>query len=558
MSPRSRTVLAGASLATGFGVALATLRGADSPALALPWLFAAIGFAAAADNRGGARRRMFRASAILPVLFAAALPVLVRVANLDSRRAHGDEFLTAYFSAHHDFAHTNPFALMPEKWEWPGQFPAPFFFLERVFFSLFGQSMLTLRLAVLIYPALVSVMLYLAVREFLGRGAALAAVVLNAFLAVGVYLETLGLHFVSSTAALMTFFYFAVRVYRTSGIFPAAMAGITCGLCYLTYFSSYIALPLMAGIFGLQLLRERKLRVLENLVIVLAGMLLVLAPFLAYAIRSRDFVWARVSQVSLLTGEWSPFLDAIAGGASKTGVVGGNLMLSLRSFVLDGIGGHGGYDFGRLAFFDRFSLVLFLAGLIASLFLLRRKHELLFVLVVIAASFFTGVVMTIPPPAYHRFSAAFPFLAIVMAIPLWLLLRVSAIPRSVRYAAAAGLLGVFAALNQRHLVEAVVHDPDSDELQLAALLNARYAGRKVYVAAFDAFAFQRIFYFLDTSPGRKVQTGFHDNLLRTFNREEKYVYVMILGDAFREKFQKADPAGRYSRFSQTYSLFANR
>ena len=285
-------------------------------------------------------------------------------------------------------------------------------------------------------------------------------------------------------------------------------------------------------------------------------MLLVLAPFLAFFLRSENYVAPRTKQVSLLTGEWSPYREAVAKGKrSAASVIVENLKLSLRSFVADGVGGHGGYDFGRLAFFDRFSLALFLAGLLAGAVLLFRTTALVFVFVVIELAFFTAMVLTIPPPAYHRFSIAFPFLVILMTIPFHLWLSLRRVPRSVRYALAAGLLILFACVNERHFVEAVVRDHAPDEFRLAQMLNQRFAGRHVYVAAYDSFALQKVFYFLNKWPDRQIETGFHDNQLKKFNSNEKYVYVMILVDAFREKFRQADPNGRFYRFSEGYTPF---
>ncbi len=557
MKTSVRAILFGGALAASLAVALLVLRGQDSPWMALPWFLSLFPFALATDDRPRRSEGILRPSAIAPLLFAAALPVVVRIANLDPTRMHSDEFLTAYFSATHDFAHTSFFGFMPESWEWQGQFPTPFFLLQRMFFILFGASTLTLRLSVQIYVAIVSVMLFLVVREILGQGSAFVAVVLYSFFAISVYLETQGFMFISSTAIFMVFFYLAIREYRTGGIFYAAMAGMTCGFCYLTYYSSYLALPLLLAFTTAHWLRSRAAFVLQNFAIALGGMFLVLAPFLAFDYRSGEYVSHRISQVSVLTGEWSQYARPVAGGASKLSVVRDNLRRALESFVKNDVGGHGGYDFGRRAFFDRFTLWLFLAGLLASLVLVFRKSELLFVLFVIVASFFTGVVLTIPPPAYHRFSIAFPFLVILMTLPFYLLLRLSRPPASIRYALAGGVLLLFACVNQRLFAEAVFRDPAPDELRLAALINQRFDGRNLYIAAFDAFAFQKIFYFLDKWKSRHVETGFHVNLLRTLNRNEKYVYVMILGDAFRERFQKADPRGRYARFSVGYSLFAN-
>src|SRR5262249_25135845 len=164
-----------------------------------------------------------------------------------------------------------------------------------------------------------------------------------------------------------------------------------------------------------------------------------------------------------------------------------------------------------------------------------------------------------PPPTGHRFSLALPFVAIVMALPLRLLLERRWAPATVRAALVAGLLFLYASLNERRLVGAVIRDASPDELRLSELLNQRFGPRHLYVAAFDAFFFEKVFYFQDRWKGlRRVDTKFHSYLLENFRRGEKYVYVMILGDAFRRQFEKADPAGRYTRFSVGYSLFFNR
>jgi hypothetical protein len=541
------------------GVAFLVFRGKERPWLAVPWLLAVAAFVLAErDRRQPGGRRGFRPSRAALLIFAAALPVLVRVANFQSDRMHTDEFMTGYFSATHDFAHKGLFGFIPEYWEWQGRFPKPFFFIQKVFFTLFGASTLTLRLSVQVYVAAVSVMLFLIVRELLDQKSALVAVVLYSFLAVSVYLETLGFMFISSTAIFTVFFYFALRQYRSGEPFQAALAGVACGFCYLTYYSSYLALPVLLVFSAFQWLRSRSFQAVRNLVISVAGMLVVLAPFAAFFFRSENYVTSRAKQVSLLTGEWSPYSQAIQKGATTAAaVLRTNTALSLKSFFRNGIGGHGGYDFGRLALFDRFSFVLFLAGLLAALVLMFRKSEIFFVLLVIGASFLTGMALTIPPPAYHRFSIAFPFLVIVMTLPFFLLFRLSALPRGNRLALAAGLLLLFACVNERYFVEATIRDIPADELRLSELINQRYDNRNLYVGAFDAFAFQKIFYFRDRWKNRRIRTTFHDKLLQDFSRDEKYVYVMILGDVFRKRFQEADPKGRFIRFSQAYSLFVN-
>jgi 4-amino-4-deoxy-L-arabinose transferase-like glycosyltransferase len=545
------------AFAVTMGVTLLVWRGWTSPWLAVAWFLSLFPIALVA-RKGPRGRRSRRPPAAALLLFAAALPVLVRVVNLDPDRMHADEFITAYSSATHDFAHSSFFGAIPEAWEWQGQFPKPFFLLQRAFFALFGASVLTLRLSVQIFVAVVSVMLFLIVREMLDQASAFVAVVLYSFLAVSVYMETLGFMFISSTAIFTVFFYFALREYRTGDTFSASLAGVACGFCYLTYYSSYLALPVLLAFSLVGWWRSRNPMALRNLAVALTGMFAVLAPFVAFIARSGNYVSARARQVSLLTGEWSPYRDAIAKGtASPLAVVRDNLKLSLASFARDGIGGHGGYDFGRLAFFDRYSLVLCLAGIAAGLFLLPRKTEILFVFLVVGASFLTGMVLTIPPPAYHRFSIAFPFLVILMTLPFSLVLRLSSLPVVNRNALAAGLLLLFACVNQRQFAEAVFRDRPSDDLRLSELINQRFGGRKLYVAAFQSFAFQKIFYFRDRWKNRPVESAYHSTLLQKLNRREKYVYVMIFADEFRKRFEQADSSGRFIPFSKNYGIFAN-
>lgn len=543
------------ALALSLSVAFLAFRGDTAHGLAVLWFLSLFPFLLAADDRRPTSAPP-AAKWLLPLL-AALSPVLVRVTHIDLSRMHTDEFLTAYFSATHDFGNSSFFHLMPEKQEWVAQFAKPFFLSQRVFFDLFGASTLTLRLSIQVYVAIVSLMLFLIVHDLLGPKSALVAVYLYSFLAVSLYLETLGFMFISSTAVFMVFFYFALREYRMERMFDAALAGVACGFCYLTYYSSYLAFPVLLAFAALHFLRERKSLVLQNFVIALGGMLLVLAPFIAVAWRSGNSLTRRANQISLLTGEWSPHRQTIAKGASPLPVIKENLLLSLRSFIEDGVGGHGGYDFGHLPFFDRFSLALFLTGFLAGLILIFRKRELSLVYLVTGAAFLTGVVLTIPPPAYHRFSIAFPFLAILMTLPFSLLWRARKLPNSVRYAFAGGLLLLFACVNERQFTEAVFRDRPTYGLRLSELLNQRFAGRRVYVAAFPGFAFDKILYFSEKGRHRQTKTAYHAALLKNFNPTEKYVYVVIFPQVFRESFEKADPRGHFFPISPDCILFAN-
>jgi hypothetical protein len=209
--------------------------------------------------------------------------------------------------------------------------------------------------------------------------------------------------------------------------------------------------------------------------------------------------------------------------------------------------------------FEPFSVALFLLGTAGGLFLSVRKPEILFVFVVIGAAFAGGVVLTIPPPAYHRFSIAFPFLAIVMAVPFFLLRRIPRLPAYAANALTAGLLVLFACRNERQLAEAAIRDVPFREMDLARFVDQRYPGRPLYVAAFPNHGYARIYYFSGPEARRrpKIDTRYHSSLLLDLNRGEKYVYVMIFPEVFETPFREADPRGKFFRFSNGYATFAN-
>lgn len=496
------------------------------------------------------------------ILAAAVLPVAVRVLNMeiDPLRTHQDEFVTGYFSATRDFAHESLFAPIPDRFEWMASFPRPFFLLQRAFFLLFGESARTLRLSVQVYVVIAAAALFLLVEELLGRAAAWAAATLFGFMAIALYFETLGLSFVTSAAALTVFFLCATRAFRSGEMRAGALAGVTGGFCYLAYYGSYLAGPLLGAFAVLAALSGRRRTAGRTLLVATAGMLVVVAPFLAWDVASGDEYLRRFRQVALTTGTWSPYRRAVSAGASSASIVGRNLAASAEAFVRDGVGGSGGYTFGRLAPFDRFSLALLVGGAVAALVLgLRRREsrELLLVLAVVGAAFLAGVALTIPPPAYHRFTVAFPFLAILMAVPFALIARSRSLSAGMRLAIPAGLLVLYATFNEARFVEAIVRDRTSDDLLAVSLLRQRFGGRDPVMALARYSDLDRTLYFYEPPPRRPAARGFHRWLLRDLDTGRKYAYVTALPDRFRESFRRADPNGRMYRISWLYGIFAN-
>jgi len=496
-------------------------------------------------------RRMLALAALI------SLPVLVRLASVRLDRIHGDEILTATFSAAYDLRRTDFFAPVPrDAAEWVSQFPAPFFVLQKLFFTLCGTSLATIKLSVLPYVVVASAFLFAIARELAGDRAALLAVAVHAIFGPSVYLETLGVHFVSSTAVFLAFFYYLLRERGGGAARDALLAGVLAGACYLFYLSSFLALPLAVLAFFLRGSPPRERHVMRNLCLFILGVAAVLAPFAARAARVPSDYFHRFAQVALLGGEWSTYRPG-GGGARVPAwrAATQNLRLSLRSLHSGGIGGHGGYDFGRQALLEPLALALAVGGALRAAWLARSRPEWFLVFVTIVASFTAGMALTIPPPAFHRFSIAFPFLALLIALPLDALATSSIGSREARWVAGALVAGALLITQHAYFLRAVLPEADAEPLRLARFLDARFPDRPIYVAAYPSFAFEKIYRFAAARP-RPVTSAYHAALLATLNPARRYVYVVTLPDSFAAAFAARDPDGRLLRFSPDYAVFA--
>ncbi len=482
----------------------------------------------------------------------------VRWLLTDERRIHGDELITGYFSVTENLSPARFFAEVPqERFQWVCQFPPLFFELQRATLKLVGSDVRGLRLSVHPYIFLTGVFLFLATRRLLGERTAVIAVLFSAFLAMSLYLETLALLFVSSTAALIGFFLFALRATAPGGTTADALGlGAVTALCYLLYSSSYVALGLLAVFLVAHALRAPR-RAVRCTLLAGLGFVIVIAPYAAYALRFHNYFPGRIQQVSLLHGHWSSAPQQMREGKSAARIVSENLALSVKALFKDGIGGQGGYFFERHAFFEPFTLGLFVLGLVAGLVVMRRSPRVAFVYVTIALSFAAGVVLTIPPPAFHRLSGIFPFLAIVLALPFHLLFSLPRPGATLKTAIAAGAVLLFAARNVTAFFAGTESELRPPEMLLATYVNSRYPNRKLYVAASPDHAFEKIAYFSEPRRRARAVTGYHRDLIERFRADEPYLYVVTFPRNFEKTFHALDPTARWREFLPGWGVFVN-
>lgn len=497
----------------------------------------------------------------LLTLIIILLPVLVRFVNLNIYRIHQDEFISAYISSQYNLKTSNFFAGIPEREGWVSQFPALYFTLQKIFFLLFGESPLTVKLSVFPYIFIVSVLLFVITKKVFSYTTAVISVILYSFFPVSIYFETLGLHFISSTAVFLAFFYFLIRFLRKNNIKLSILSGITCGFNYLFYLSSYIALPLGLLVYLITFLRYKKVSVIKNFLFFLLSFLLVISPFFIFILTQKNYLPVRFEDVSFIAKINAKDVKKRLAKEIVLDKAIQNLNDSIKSLYLNDIGGHGGYDFGRLAMFERFSLILFIVGAIISIFLLFKKIEILLVLVVTLTSFIFGMALTIPPPAYHRFSLAFPFLTMISALPAHILLTFKFISKKILYPLIFIFLSIYIVMSQGYFLKAVKQDiknkhNDLAQLTIISYIRQNYSNRKIYIAAFPTISLKILFYFFDNTTN--VIADYHQNLIDRFNSNEKYVYIILFPEEFSKKFAALDKNGKFIKgLSKEYVFFVN-
>jgi hypothetical protein len=489
------------------------------------------------------------------VLVCILLPTILRIFYYQPERLHGDDAMTGYFSAHYDLVRTNFFApVPPNSADWVAQFPSTYFVFQNIFFKLAGMSVLTLKLSAIPYIMIIGVLTYLTARLITGRIISLLAVTAYSVFAPSVYLETLGLHFTASTAVALICFYAMIRALQTERTWWFRAAGIFCGFCYLFYTSSYIALGVCVLMMGVGLLRHFR-AIVRGFPHFLVGFMLVLAPFIAYMAGTGSFYLAgRVNQVSFLTGEWSPVSKEPKSNLLSQ-VIPEQVQLSLIALIEDGHSGHGGYQFGKLALMDRYTVLLVVLGFLL-LILNIRKYPAFLLILVPGITFISGVLLTIPPPAFHRLSLAFPYLAIISALPFAFLLDRTK-NKIFRTAVGTAAVLVLFSINTPRIDAMLKGEETFELLKLSNIINQSYPRRLVYVAAFPGHAFEKIYFFSRGKNALSVLTDYHANILKPIYHNKRHVTLLIFPKDFLQPFQEAYPNDKIVYTSADYAMLVS-
>lgn len=527
----------------------------------LLWVFSLILFYFSFPFRGildEGTQKPHKVSITIPAALIILIALAVRIGLMqDINTYHIDEYLSAHFSySLPPFSEIDWFGVYPPIGVWICQFPLLYFFFQKVFFNIFGLTTLTMRLSELPYILAIFISLYGIGKRLCNEGVAITAITILALFSPDLYLSRWSLHFTSSTAFFLVATYFLVSSIQTGRKTHFAAFGIATGLCYATYYSSYVAAPLFA-LYILSLLVTKKISWKKCTNFILSGILFLyfISPLLVYAKYVDNFFTQRTEQVKLINGQWSPYQSIVITPQSVFKILETQTVISLQSLYTNGIGGHGGYWFGKLAFFDTVTLVLF--GLSIIYFTIRliykREPEKLFLLSSLGAAFFTGMVMTIPPPAFHRISVIYPFIALLLAITLvdgYQLLQ-----KSKKAFASPVFITLLTAIllgNVYHFSRILVEDraDDIDFPLIEQNLKDEHV-TKVYIAAFDSYSLGKVL-FIRSGQQIQAHTESLEGLLKKVpHNETSYIIVVYPNqetfDALNASFAKTRIINQYER-----------
>jgi len=400
-----------------------------------------------------------------------------------------DEFITAYISFFlPSINKINWFALFPLDRSWVTQFPILFFILQKPFLTVLGPSLESIRVSTWPYQILTVLFTYLIGKEYFKEKIYQYLVpVFFIMLAPNLYLSSLGLHFISSTAFFLASFYFFLRMTKEKDILNSILCGIFIGASYLTYASSYTILPFLIIFIIMEFLNRRNLKYFTSFLVPLSIFLLIFYPFLLETIRGNSFLITRINQVSIFQ----------PGDLHWIQTLNHSLWFNLQALYTAGLGGVNEYYFGHQALFNPFTFLLIIVGLLAFLLQTVRKNiRFFYPLLIIVVTFFLGMVLTIPPGAFHRIYISFPFVALVIVGAVKLIAEkireLKILPKSSIWIFLTFVIVIFPAVNFYSTKNMINKDEEisilTDSVYIQSFITANFPkGSKISIAAYPAY-----------------------------------------------------------------------
>lgn len=330
---------------------------------------------------------------------------------------HYDEFITAYTSYTLPiYRNINWFGVFPKPGEWVCQFPIFFHILQYPFVRMF-PTVMAIRISTWPYTLGVVCLVYLITRLLTKRkNLALYAAIAFLFMAPQQYIGSMGLHFHTATFFFLMSIYFFMKTTDAPNPRNIFSLGVSVACCFLGYTAAYLIAPLLVALGCIRILTKPDKKLAISYITAFIIALLVLSPWITYAVRFNNFFLQRIGQINTFTGTWVEPKNMITLQNGLT-MLPARTLTALSSFLMDQQSGVGEYFFGSMALLDLFSVMLLTAGIIHLFILSVQKKFHAFVLISsMVALFFTGTVFTQYPTPFHRLTIDFPFFGICIGL----------------------------------------------------------------------------------------------------------------------------------------------
>lgn len=498
-------------------------------------------------------------------LAVALITMLIRVSMPPPEHLHRDEYILGYHALEIDFLKDDLYGGFPKvRGEWLSQSPLPFWAYLKIFLSISGPTPAGLEAAAIPLAGAISLALFILLSMISSTRVAILGTLTHAFLGPAIYFESLTVNNHLSTLFLLWASIAIVYNTRKRSPLSALITGMSIGICFLGYQSSFLSAPLWIASMLLSCSGWKTCSTgiswQRSIMLTLLGAGMLLAPWIlsAYMVPSRAFFYWIIQKMTSTDSR-------LPAGIVSTGTALDYTRLSVLSLFTDGIGGGvDGFTFGRLAFFTPITSFLLTAGIVAAIAGRYRSRDSLLLVLIVVANFVGGVLLTRPPATYHRLMSALPFIAGLLAFGIEIC--ISRIPRKWALQTLWGCLltGILATSNLAQVRRAFASDmmlsvKNSDEIRLIEFLDRTFPGTPIHLIFFPGFHLKKIYQFHE--PARKIHQYWPADAFQHFNPDQPYIWIVVAPYKFPDlvaRLQALDPRGRlFTKQSRQYTIFSN-
>lgn len=280
--------------------------------------------------------------------------------------------------------------------------------------TIFGQSIMAVRVPSTIAGTLAVLFVYLTARALFNSDIALIAGAFLATLPYNVHFSRIGVNNVMDSLMSSLLFWLIAKALRDNDPRYYYSAGVAAGLCIYSYAGTRLALILGVITFFFVVIRQRGFLSShwKHLMLFLFGIVLSAAPQAAYFARHPDIFLGRLGQEGILFNGWLT-QRAIQTGQSVMEILITQFTRTTMVFIASPA--QGIFLNSPDPYLTIFGSILFLLGMGYSLaYVLETRHFI--VLIWFWAVILFGGILTLNPPANTRMLMTSPPVAILMAL----------------------------------------------------------------------------------------------------------------------------------------------